>query len=85
MASKVVDGILYKAPSNDHEPCHVHALLSEACVIIELHAGKAKVADRPDAIRPGNAKKNDIRKAIKTAQKHYSTLHKLWETTDAKR
>lgn len=41
--------------------------------------GNVALADRPDAIRPANAKKSDVRKILLTAAEHFEELAALWE------
>ncbi len=44
-----------------------------------LVSGEVALADRVDAIRPGNAKRNDVRKILALAAEHFEELVELWE------
>jgi hypothetical protein len=53
-------------------------------VILELCVdGTIRIADREDAIRPGDAKKNQIRRIINVANQHFDDLSELWEEAHA--
>ncbi len=63
----------------DHRPRHVHGFLGETEVIVDLLAGgEVALADRVDAIRPGNAKKSDVRKILARAAEDFEELAELW-------
>ena len=49
-----------------------------------LSNGSVALADRKDAIRPGNAKRADVRKILNAAAKHYTELTALWEKIHGK-
>lgn len=57
-------GVKFVVYPQDHIPRHVHAFCGEAEVIIELGAAGVSLALRHDAIRPVNAKRGDIKKAL---------------------
>ena len=44
-----------------------------------LSNGSVALADRKDAIRPGNAKRADVRKILNAAAKHFDRLVAVWE------
>jgi len=49
-------------------------------VVVDLRPdGKVSLADRTDAIRPGNASKSDVRHVLMTAAGHFEELVTLWE------
>lgn len=64
----------------DHEPRHVHAFVAEAEVIVDLgEDGSVALADREDAIRPANAKRSDVKKALQLAAEYFEELVEMWE------
>ena len=80
MASLRYEGVLFKVFPEDHEPPHVHALIAEASVILELRPGRTvALAKRKDAILPPNAKKSDVKRALDVAAKYFDELVELWE------
>jgi hypothetical protein len=53
-------------------------------VIVDLDLnGNVALADRPDYIRPGNAKRRDVRKILTAAAEHFDELVLLWERMHA--
>jgi hypothetical protein len=80
VGSRKFAGVLFVAYSNDHSPRHVHGFASETEAIIDLRwDGTVGLAERTDAVRPGNAKRSDIRRILNTAARHFEELAKLWE------
>jgi hypothetical protein len=80
VSSRRFGGVRFVAYPQDHEPRHVHGFYAEAEVIVNLQLdGNVALADRPDAIRPANAKKSDVRKILLTAAEHFEELAALWE------
>ncbi|MGH9680756.1 MAG: DUF4160 domain-containing protein [Candidatus Acidiferrales bacterium] len=80
MASRRFGNVRFIAYPQDHEPRHVHGFAGEAEVVVDIGLdGNVSLADRPDCIRPGNAKRSDVRKILKTAARHFEELAKLWE------
>jgi hypothetical protein len=80
VASLRFGNVLFIAYPQDHEPRHVHGFTGEAEVIIDLGIdGNVAIADRADCIRPGNAKRSDVRKILRTAAEHFEDLVSLWE------
>ncbi len=79
MASVRLSGVLFVAYPQDHVPRHVHGFVEEVEVIMNLQANRAVVADRPDAIRPGNAKRSSVRRVLNGAAEHFDELVQLWE------
>jgi hypothetical protein len=66
-------------------PAMQHGFLGETEVIVDLLSnGSVALADRKDAIRPGNAKRADVRKILNAAAKHYTELTALWEKIHGK-
>ncbi len=41
--------------------------------------GEVALADRADAIRPGNAKRSDVKKALELAAEYFEELVEMWE------
>jgi hypothetical protein len=84
VASLRFGNVWFIAYPQDHEPRHVHGFAGEAEVIVDIGLdGYVRLADRPDCIRPGNAKRSDVRKILKTAADHFDELAVLWERMHA--
>lgn len=84
MASLRVRGVLFIAYPQDHIPRHVHGFISETEVIVNLRTNRTvALADRPDAIRPGNAKRNSVQHILNIAAEHFDELVALWEKMHA--
>ena len=80
MASLCFRNVLFIAYPQDHEPRHVHGFAGEAEVIVDLGIdGNVYLADRFDCIRPGNAKRSDVRKILSSAAENFDELVALWE------
>jgi hypothetical protein len=80
MGSIRFDGVRFAAYTMDHEPRHVHGFYADIEVIVDLRAdGKVSLANRTDAIRPGNGSKSDIRHVLSVAAGHFDELAVLWE------
>lgn len=61
-------------------PRHVHGFFEESEVIVDLaEDGTVWLADRPDAIRPSNAKRSSVRRVLNSAAEHFGELVELWE------
>jgi hypothetical protein len=75
-----LNGVRFVAYPQDHEPRHVHGFLAEAEVIVDLRDdGSVRLAERIDAVRPGNAKRSDVRKILSLTAEHFDELVILWE------
>jgi hypothetical protein len=62
------------------EPRHVHAEYAETAAIVDLRVDRTvALADRPDRVRPANAKRSDVKKILETAQEHFDVLVAAWE------
>jgi hypothetical protein len=73
-------GVLFVAYPQDHTPRHVHGFVDETEVIVDLLTNRTVgLADRPDAIRPGNAKRSSVRRVLNIAAEHFDELVALWE------
>ncbi|HME32481.1 MAG TPA: DUF4160 domain-containing protein [Terriglobales bacterium] len=84
MASIRFDGVLFVAYQQDHTPRHVHAFVDEVEVIVDLRPNRTvALADRPDAVRPGNAKRSSVRRILSTAAEHFDELVATWERMHA--
>ncbi len=80
MSSRRFGAVRFVAYPQDHEPRHVHGFTAEVEVIVDLlRDGNVALAGRPDAIRPANAKKSDVRKVLLAAAEHFEELAALWE------
>jgi DNA-directed RNA polymerase subunit L len=78
------DGVWFTVYSNDHPPRHVHAATGDIAVIAEISPnGMVEVAERADAICPRNAKRSDVRKVLKIADRYCDELIELWEKRNA--
>lgn len=65
---------------------HMHGFYAETEVILELRAVPEKSvakADRCDAVRPGSAKRRDVKHVLQVAAAHLDVLVKLWEEAHA--
>jgi hypothetical protein len=80
MGSIRFDGVRFTAYTMDHAPRHVHGFYADVEVIVDLRAdGKLSLANRTDAIRPGNGSKADARHVLTVAARHFDELVSLWE------
>lgn len=80
VSSVRLSGVLFIAYPQDHMPRHVHAFAEETEVIVDLRKARTvALADRSDAIRPGNAKRSSVRHILETAAEHFDELVQLWE------
>jgi hypothetical protein len=78
------DGVTFRVYPGDHDPPHTHARYQGINVILELcKDGRIRIADRDDAIRPGDAKRNQIRRIVDVASQHFDDLSELWEEAHA--
>ena len=84
MSSKTFECVCFCVYSNDHAPRHVHALIGETRVIIDLLADGVRIAERGRPFTPPNAPRSDLRKAIDVAAKHFDELVQLWESMHGK-
>lgn len=79
MASRRFGAVRFVAYPQDHEPRHVHGFSAETEVIVNLLAnGAVALAERPDAIRPADAKRSEVRKILEVAAEHFEELAELW-------
>jgi hypothetical protein len=84
VASLRFGNVRFVAYPQDHEPRHVHGFAGETEVIFDLGIdGNVALADRLDCIRPGNAKRSDMRKILRAAAEHFDELVSLWEKMHA--
>jgi hypothetical protein len=84
VASLRFDKVWFIAYPQDHEPRHVHGFAGETEVIVDLRIdGDIALADRPDCLRPANAKRSDVRAILKAAAEHFDELVLLWERMHA--
>jgi Domain of unknown function (DUF4160) len=88
MASLTFEGVIFSVFSNDHPPRHVHAQAAGVVVIINLRQdGMVEIAKRKRgqlAIKPGNAKKSEVKRALRMAALHFEALAELWERVHEK-
>ena len=72
--------VRFAAYSMDHEPRHVHGFYADVEVIADLRPdGNVSLANRTDAVRPGNGSKSDVRHVLTIAAEHFDDLVLLWE------
>jgi len=84
VASLRLSNVRFIAYPQDHEPRHVHGFTGETEVIVDLRIdGNVALADRPDCIRPGNAKRSDVRRILRASAEHFDELASLWEKMHA--
>lgn len=84
VASVRFGSVLFVAYPQDHTPRHVHGFLEETEAIVDLCTDRTvQLADRPDAIRPGNAKRSSVRKILNCAADYFDELVALWEKMHA--
>lgn len=85
MGSVRFDGVRFVAYPQDHEPIHVHGFYAETEAILELRerARDVVLADRSDAVRPGNAKRADVKRILNVAAVHFDQLIELWREAHA--
>jgi hypothetical protein len=80
MGSIRFSGVRFAAYSMDHEPRHVHGFYADVEVIADLRPdGNVSLANRTDAVRPGNGSKSDVRHVLTIAAEHFDDLVLLWE------
>jgi hypothetical protein len=84
VASLRFGNVWFIAYPQDHGPRHVHGFTGETEVIVDIGIeGNVALTDRPDCIRPGNAKRSDVRKILRTAAEYFDELVLLWEKMHA--
>ena len=86
MGSVRFDGVRFVAYPEDHDPGHVHGFYAEVEVIVDLIEGAdggVALADRRDAVRPGNASRSDVKHILQVAAEHFDALVLLWEDAHA--
>ena len=84
MGSYEADGITFRVFSGDHDPPHVHCRYQGIKVIIELGADRTVgLADRKNAVQPGNAKRGQVRRVLELAGAQFDDLVRLWEDAHA--
>lgn len=73
-------GVRFRVYPQDHGRRHVHGLYGGVAVIVELRQdGTVALADRKDSIRPGDAKRSDVRWVLEVAAEHFEPLAAAWE------
>lgn len=80
MGSYQFEGVTFRVYPEDHEPPHVHGRYQGTVAILELSRDRGvRLANREDAIRPGDAKRNHVRHILNVANAHFDDLMELWE------
>jgi hypothetical protein len=79
------EGVRFVAYPQDHKPAHVHGFYAETEVIVELRetARDVALADRSDAVRPGNTSRSDVKHILNVAADHLDALIELWREAHA--
>jgi hypothetical protein len=76
--------VSFRVYPQDHVPRHVHGFTGETEVIVDIGIDEdVPLADRPDCIRPANAKRSDVRRILRLAAEHFDELVSLWEKMHA--
>jgi hypothetical protein len=82
VGSKTFDGVWFACFSDDHLPPHVHGQYGDVTMIVDLFPdGSVRQSDRWNAVRPGNAKRGDVRRILRIAEANGAELWALWEQT----
>lgn len=80
MGSIRLQGVRFVAYTMDHEPRHVHGFYAEVEVIVDLRRdGRVSLANRSDAISPGNGSKSHVRHVLTVTANYFEELVFLWE------
>jgi hypothetical protein len=80
VGSKTYEGVRFSVYSHDHSPPHVHAILGNVRVIVDLLAdGGVMLSKRRDAMSPLNAKRNVVSQIVDIATENATELQQLWE------
>jgi hypothetical protein len=75
-----VRGVRFRIHPQDHSPIHAHGRYAETIAIVELRADRTVVlADRDDAIIPGDAKRGDVRRILDAARDGFDAIAAEWE------
>jgi len=64
----------------------MHAFYAETEVILELRETPVRgvaIAQRSDAVRPGRARRSDVKHILQVAAVHFDELVRLWEQAHA--
>jgi len=81
MGSLRFDGVWFMIYVDDHPPPHVHARYAEIAVILDLlPGGGIAISHRAFAVRPPNAKQNDVKRVLRVALENEPALRELWRT-----
>jgi hypothetical protein len=84
VASLRFGSVLFIAYPQDPEARHVHGFSGETEVIVDIGVdGNVALTDRPDCIRPGNAKRGDVRRILNLAAEHFDEFVLPWEKIHA--
>lgn len=81
MGSRTFHGVRFAAWSDDHIPPHVHGYYAGIEVVLDLIAETEEIvlANRAKRVIPANAKKSDINRIVRAANKHADAVFRLWE------
>ena len=83
MGSIRLEGVWFQVWADDHAPPHVHARYADVKLVIELPIGSGTVRLRSGSLEPANAKRADVRYALRMAQTYPAELLSLWEQLHA--
>lgn len=80
MGTELINGVSFRVYPNDHPPRHVHGFYGGIEAIVDLRLdGLIALADRRDAVRPGNGSRSDVSHILNMAANNFNTLVALWE------
>ena len=75
-----IGGVRFIIYPQDHAPRHVHGLYQGVEVIVDLNEpARVTLADRKDAVRPGNAKRAQVRHILNVAAHNFDALATAWD------
>jgi hypothetical protein len=78
-----IGGVRFKVYPQDHLPMHVHADYQGIQVIVDLTAeATVSLADRDNAVQPGNAKRSQVRHILNLAAANFDTLVAAWRAME---
>jgi len=85
VGSKTLEGVWFISYSNDHAPPHVHGDYGSVRVVVELLPdGSVQESNRPDAVKPKNGKRSDVRHILAVAAEYADELMEIWEKMHGK-
>jgi hypothetical protein len=81
MGSLRFDGVRFWIFVDDHLPPHIHARYAEISVVLDLLPSRGiAISSRALAVRPPDAKSNDLNRVLRIARMHETALRELWRS-----